>query len=333
MFYIGTPAMIAGGVLLMALQGMSIYVFFMTLGFLGGVTLPLALLVHSIGLIVTLMYFRRDTAKDPYKAQRRERQLSSPWKIGVRTVIGLALFAGAVYGGYTKGMGPFSKTSSEKKIVQEAAESYLENKYNESFAVSEVRYIWAISSYSLKAHPEQNPHIEFSLDSSNGSPPRISNDTYLNHLWGSQLKDNLTPLVDEFYPDRAFIYTWVNEKDHQMVEKNYNNLSGENGLQISSQHVTLYVFADLTEDNLAEEKERVMTLIRRMPEVMSEGETELDIRYYPSNMNTPANMNKLKRDKTDKNFNQGKQTHMLRIDDISEITSVNDIEIRNLREE
>lgn len=330
MFYIGTPGMIVGATILMVLQGASLYIFFMTLGFLGAIVLPFALVVHCVGIIVTLMYFSRRANKDPRKAQKRERQLSSSWKIGVRTLIGLAIFIGAVYWGYTQGMSPFSKTAAEKKVVREAAESYLESRYNEPFTVSEVRYIWAIGSYSLKAHPEQNSDMEFSLDSSNGNPPNISNDLYLNTLWSHQLKDNLTPLIDEFYPKQAFIYTWVNEDNNQVVEKDYNNLNGEKGISVSSQRVNLSVFADLTEDNLVAEKERVLKLIQRMPEVIVKGEMSVEIDYYPTKLNTPANMKKIDKGTFDQGFNESKQTHVFRVDDISEITSVSDIKIRDL---
>lgn len=330
MFYIGTPGMIINAVILMALQGISLYTFFMTLGFLGAIILPFALLVHSVGIIVTLMYFRRRNFIDPNKAQRRERQLSSSWKIALRTVIGLVIFIVTVYGGYTQGMAPFSKTTAEKKVVQEAAESYLANRYNESFVVSEVKYIWAIGSYSLKAHPKQNSDLEFSLDSSNGDHPNISNDGYLNALWAHQLKDKLSPVMDEFYPDQAFIYTWVNADNNQVVEKDYNNLRGEKGISISSQLVNLTVFADLTADNLKAEKERVLELIQRMPEVMMKGETALEIDYYPAELATPVNMEKLGKGTFDQGFNEGKQTHIFRVDDISEITAASSLEIRDL---
>ena len=55
------------------------------------------------------------------------------------------------------------KTAAEKREVQEAAESYLEQKYNEPFKVTDVDYTWAIGSYNLKAHPVQSPELEFTL--------------------------------------------------------------------------------------------------------------------------------------------------------------------------
>ena len=65
--------------------------------------------------------------------------------------------------GYTWGSAPFMKTAAEKREVREAAESYLEQKYNEPFKVTDVDYTWAIGSYNLKAHPVQSPELEFTL--------------------------------------------------------------------------------------------------------------------------------------------------------------------------
>lgn len=330
MFYIGTPGMILGALLLMALQGISVYVFFMTMGFLGGLVLPVALVVHCVGIIIPLIYLSHKKPKNPHKAQKRERQLSSSWKIALRTLIGLAIFIVAIYKGYTDGMSPFSKSGAEKKIVREAAETYLENKYNEPFQISDVRYIWAISSYSIEAHPERNPDLEFRLESNNNNPPKISNDTYLNELWSVQLKENVAPLVDDLYSKNAFIYTYVNAKDSDIVEKDYNNLSAENGTKVSSQHVSLIVFKDLTSDNLYAEQECVMELIQRLPERIAEGETSIEIAYYPSDLNTPRNVKKINKDFSsfDDDRNWEKQTYTLRIEDISKITSVNEIEFR-----
>ncbi|UNK18200.1 hypothetical protein MNQ98_27955 [Paenibacillus sp. N3/727] len=330
MFYIGTPGMIVGGTILMALQGASLFIFFMTLGFLGLIVAPVALGVHIVGLIITVVYFNYRTPKDPFKAQKRQRQFSSPWKIAVRTVIGLALFVGAVYGGYTTGSAPFTKSGAEKRAVLEAAESYLEQKYNESFKVTDVRYTWATGTYYLKAHPEQNPEQVFRLESNDDNPPEISNDNYLNELWALQLKEILTPLVDELYQNTVVLSTWVNVGHNKTVERNYNNLISENGAAVGSQHVSLTVFTELTADNLSTEQERVMELIRRMPEVMVEGETGIQIDYYPSDLNTPGNVKKINKGTFDGDFNGGKQTHMLRVDDTSEIKSANDIEIRDL---
>lgn len=330
MFYIGTPGMILGALILIAIQGFSLYLFFMTLGFLGGIILPIALVVHSLGIIIPLMYLSYRNPKDPHKAQKRERQLSSTWKIVLRTVIGLAIFIGAVYEGYTNGVSVFSKSQEEKKVVREAAESYLERKYKEPFEISEVRYIWAINSYSLQAHPEQNPKIEFSLDSNDGNPPLISNDTYLNELWSAQLKENVTPLVEEFYPKSAFIYTYVNANNNETIEKKYNNLNDQNGPAIHSQHISLIVFKDLSPDTIYDEQEHVLELIQRLPEVIADGETNMEIDYYPSNMNTASNVRKIKKDFSsfDDDSNWEKQTHFFRMDDISKVSSANEIEIQ-----
>ncbi len=317
--------MMIGGTLLMALQGAALFIFFMTLGFLGMLIGPIAIGLHIIGLIIPVIYFNYRSPKKPMFDEKRRRQLSSPWKIIVRTVIGLALFAGAVYAGYTWGSAPFMKTAAEKRVVQEAAESYLEQKYNEPFKVTDVDYTWATSSYQLRAHPEQEPELVFTLNSNDSSPPTISNDIYLNLLWGQQLKDELKPLLAELYPDQAFADAYVNA-DFDTVERDYNQLANADGNV--SQNISLIVFADLTADNLAQEKERVLELIRRLPSVTVQGETDLHIEYYSMDQKTPDRVKKIEQDF---DYMNGKRsTHFFRAFDISKITSTDDIEIRGL---
>lgn len=316
--------MIIGGTLLMAFQGAALFVFFMTLGFLGLIIGPIAIGLHIIGLIIPVIYFNYRSPKKPMFDEKRRRQLSSPWKIIVRTVIGLALFAGSIYAGYTYGSAPFMKTAAEKREVQEAAESYLEQKYNEPFKVTDVDYTWAIGSYNLRAHPVQSPELEFTLNSDEASPPNISNDTYLNLLWGQQLRDRLKPLLAELYPDQAFAEAFVNSGSDS-VERDYNRLANTHGN--ISQNIRLIVFADLTADNLAQEKERVLELIRRLPSVTVPGETDLHIEYYGADLKTPDRVKKLEQDF---DMNGKQSTHTFREFDISKITSTDDIEIRGL---
>lgn len=308
----------------MALQGAALFIFFMTLGFLGMLIGPIAIGLHIIGLIIPVIYFNYRSPKKPMFDEKRRRQLSSPWKIIVRTVIGLALFGGAVYAGYTWGSAPFMKTAAEKREVQEAAESYLEQKYNEPFKVTDVDYTWAIGSYNLRAHPVQSPELEFTLSSNEASPPSISNDTYLNLLWGQQLKDELKPLLVELYPDQAFADAFVNA-DIDTVERDYNQLANAGGNV--SQNIRLIVFADLTANNLAQEKERVLELIQRLPSVTVPGETDLHIEYYGADLKTPDRVKKLEQDL---DMNGKQSTHIFREFDISKITSTDDIEIRGL---
>lgn len=185
-------------------------------------------------------------------------------------------------------------------------------------------YTWAIGSYNLRAHPVQSPELEFTLNSDEASPPNISNDTYLNLLWGQQLRDRLKPLLAELYPDQAFADAFVNSGS-DTVERDYNRLANTDGN--ISQNIRLIVFADLTADNLAQEKERVLELIRRLPSVTVPGETDLHIEYYGADLKTPDRVKKLEQDFDMK----GKQsTHTFREFDISKITSTDDIEIRGL---
>lgn len=330
MFYIGTAGMIAGGTVLMVMQGTLLFLFFMTLGFLGLVLAPLALGLHIVGFIITMVYFNKRAVQNPHLAQKKQRRFASPGKIIVRTAMGAAIFIGSLYVGYSWGTEPFTKSIAEKRAVKEAAESYLEEKYNEPFKVTNVKYTWAVGTYTIEAHPKQNPDLVFTLESDSGNPSVISNDNYLNELWAVQLKEILTPLVDELYPDTAVFRVWVNAGHNETPVKNYSDLINEVAASVGMQHVSLTVFADLKADDLSMEQERVMELIQRMPEVMAEGETGLEVNYYPSELNTPGNVKLANEGSFNEDFNINKKTYMFRTDNISQITSPNDIEIREL---
>ncbi|MGG3280721.1 hypothetical protein [Paenibacillus solani] len=325
MFYIGTPGMLIGGTLLMALQGAALFIFFMTLGYLGLIIGPLAIGLHLIGLIIPVIYLSYRSPRKPRFDEKRRQKLSSPWKIALRTIIGLALFAGSIYAGYTYGTAPFVKTAAEKQVVQTAAESYLEQKYNESFKVTDVDYTWAIGSYQLKAHPEQAPELKFTLKSNDASPPVMSNDTYLNLLWGQQLKERLKPLLDEIYPNQAFGRAYVYTNSNTVV-RDYSQLASDSG--DVSQNISLIVFADLTADNMNQEKERVLELIQRLPSVTVPGETDLTIDYYAADLKTPGNVKKAEQDIDV--MKEKSSIATFRAFDISKITSVADIEMRGL---
>lgn len=331
MFYIGTPFMILGAVMLMAVQGFSIIVFFFTLGFLGAVVLPVMLGAHITGLIITAAYFTRKP-NDPVRQQKKERQFATPWKIALRTAIGLALFVGAIGYGYESGNEPFTKTPAEKQAVRDGAVTYLEEKYNEPFEVTEVNYTWAAGTYSLTAHPKQNPRMEFSMTASDRKPTRFSEDYYLSVLWSFQLKEKLASLVNGLYPDSGFVDAMVYQGEEGEVVKNYDDLTRGGDQRVHSQLVELIVFADLTADNLAAEKGRTLALIRELPNMMVQSKIDVKIDFYPAALNTEENRAKIKTDFDSfaRQFSDNPITHEAYVSDIIHIRSADGIEIKKL---
>ncbi len=325
LFYIGTPMLIITGVLLMALQGAVLYFLLLTLGFLGFLALPAALALHIAGIVITIIYFTYRSPKKPWLEQKRQRQLSSHGAIAVRTVIGFLLLAGSLYAGYTAGTAPFTKSAAEKQAVREAAEQYLEQKYGEPFKVTKVDYTWAVGSYNLKAIPEGAPELEFTLDSTAGSPPVPSGETYLNRVWGAQLRDKAEPVIDRLYPDGAYVQAWVSCNRKQVVRE-YDKLDSCSGESVS-QNVDIVVFADVT-GSLDQEKERILELVKQLPGVTVPGKTDLQIEYYPAKLNTPANAAKL--EKGNGALQDATPTYQFREFDISRITGISDIELRKM---
>lgn len=130
----------------------------------------------------------------------------------------------------------------------------------------------------------------------------------------------------ELYPDQAFGEAFV-FAGSDTVERDYSQLANNADGDVS-QNIRLIVFADLTADNLAQEKERVLELIRRLPSVTVPGETDLTIDYYAADLKTPESVKKVEQDI---DYMKGKtSTYSFRVFDISDITSADDIEIKGL---
>ncbi|QCT04696.1 hypothetical protein E6C60_3991 [Paenibacillus algicola] len=167
MMYIGTGWMIFWALLFIVFQGLAVVLFFFTLGFMGLLIAPAMLLIHLIGVGVAAMYFRRP--KDGQEQLNKERRLAAPGLL-LRGLLGVALFAGSLYGGYTVGMMPFTKTEREQAAASSAAEQYLQDKYQETFEVTEVEYSWSTGYYTMKAHPAGRPELYFSVSAKDREP-------------------------------------------------------------------------------------------------------------------------------------------------------------------
>lgn len=305
----------------MMLQGAMLAAFIYTLGFLAFFIAPIMIVLHLAGILIPIFYFNKRAMSNPTVYQKRQERFTSRRKLALRTLIGVLLLSGIVYSSYSLGMAPFTRSNAEKQLVEETAESYLEQKYDEPFKIADISYSWGAGSYSLRAFPEQDPHLKFILSSDTSDPPVISGENYLNKLWGRQLEDKLSPVIKELYPNQAFIGAGVYTSSSDTMERDYEQL----GLSINNQYVTMIVFVDLS-DGLMTEKQRVFELIQHMPNYMLPGETDLQIDYYPASMNTNKNVNKIQEDFD--TFNEpDRKSHTLWVFDISKVTSVDDIEI------
>ena len=334
MFYIGTPWMMAVAIILMAAQGFGVLVICLTLGFFGAVALPVMLVVHITGFIITVMYFSRKS-EDPHAEPKKLRQFASPRTTAIRTVIGLALFIAAIVAGYEAGVAPMTKTSAEKRAVQEEAVRFLEQKYGESFEISELNYIWAGGSYHITAYPKLNPQLEFRMEAGDEIPTKFSGDDYLNRVWSSELSERLTPLVREFYPGGGFVDTYIyRDKEYYQegeIFAHYDDLIGREE-KIHSQKIDVIVFADVSRESFPSERERILSLIRRMEDVMVHTPIGLDIEFYPEALNTAENTAKMPAEfySFEDQFKNDPKTHTVYISDIGALRSSGVIEIKEM---
>lgn len=333
MFYIGTPLMIIGAVLLMAAQGFGLYVFFLSLGFLGAIILPGMLLAHAAGVIISIVYFTRKPIT-PNGEQKRERQLAVPWKAAVRAAAGLGLFLGIICYGYDSSMAPFIKSPAEKEAAQDDVLDYLEQRYSERFKIKEVNYTWASSTYSMNVSPLDNPGLEFTVRADDEDPVIIEADDYLNRLWSSQLDLKLAGMVKELYPaDSIFVNTFVytNKDTEYGVIKQYDSLLN-GSYPLHSQSVDMIIFADLaSEEQFRTEKERVVELIRRMRGIMVASDINLSLEYYPKAAQTGKNVSKIKESfHAFGSDSEHTPTHKSYVPDINKVQSVRDLRITSV---
>lgn len=335
MFYIGTPLMIIGAVLLMAAQGFALIVFFYTLGFLGAMVLPGMLLAHAAGVIITLVYFTRKPI-DPNGEQKRERQFAVPWKAAIRAAVGLGLFSGIIFYAFESGTAPFTKTASEKNKAQDDVLTYLEQKYSERFEIKEVDYTWASSTYTMIVSPLGNPVIEFKVKADDSEPATVEADYYLDSLWSSQLNQKLAVTAEELFPKGSIFvktYVYTNDRAQGKIIKQYDRLMDHADSPIHSQKVKMIIFTDLDgEENLRMEKERTWELIRRMREVMVPSDIDLDLEYYPKALQTPENVAEIREDFSGfgRDADKVAPSHLSHVFNIGEIRSAEEIKIEAL---
>ncbi|NMO94463.1 hypothetical protein [Paenibacillus lemnae] len=334
MFYIGTPWMIFWAVLFIAAQGFGVIAFFYTLGFLGLIILPLMLVVHLTGLIVTAVYFGK-RPRDGYAQQKRQQRFDRPGRLLFRAILGVALFAGTVYASYTVGMLPFTKTKSERQAVADAAARHLQQKYGETFEITEVRYNWANGSYELQAQPLDKPELNFNMNARDDDPPNFGNDYYLAIWWSAQLKEKLTPYAEAFHPGKAYLYTEVSSE--RIGDKNenvprYDELVRSGDDRIESQQVEIAVFTDLSEDSLPEEQERIVTLVNQLKENMIPSDIKLKIEYYPSAMDTDENRSLVQKDF--EGFQReflDQQSHKVQLYNLNDMDAIGPVKIEKIQ--
>ena len=330
MFYIGTPLMILGAVILLLLQGLCIIVFFYTLGFFGLLILPVMLGFHLAGVLTTVLYFNRRSS-NPFQAESKGRRFDSGGRLVFRTGLGLAAAFCAFYFSYTTGMDPFSKTSGEKQAVKEEAEAYLEQKYNEPFDVKEVDFLWTSGSYRLQVQSGQHPELEFRMRATDDVPPKFSDDDYLEELWSRQLNEKLQPVMNELYDGKAYADFDLNAKSDTEVIRRYEDVLEKENI-LADQHVNLIVFADLDAEFMEAEKERTLELIRRLESNMADSLITLDISYYPSSLFTDSGGTLAAEDfeSVRERLKSSDKTYELRVKNIKSVYMPNNLNIKEV---
>lgn len=321
MFYTGNFLSILLVIILLAGQGFVVYISFITMGFLGMFTLPLIIANHLFCIFLTYKFLE----KEERAGYRYRRPFKLPW-IMIRLILGAVIVCLVYTAGYREGVMPFTKTESEREAMQMKAEKYLEDKYSEKFIIhlNDVKYIFAVSGYEIKAAPSLHPNIQFHVRGNHEFT-----DDYLASSRSYELDQLLQLVVHQYYGQNGFISTVVNEGLQPVPVKHYADLrSGTK--EVGYQALKFIVFADLTEDTLGEESERLRQFILDTKLLVKQGEGEsvsLSVDYRPV-----SSLNKSMRDKIKDNFDSanssmGYDNYRVEVEDIFEVGAETELNI------
>ncbi|MDR6225624.1 hypothetical protein [Desmospora profundinema] len=170
--------------------------------------------------------------------------------------------------------------------VRQEAKIYLKDKYGVEFGTEEPRYTAATSTYRVNAYPKTNPDLTFTVFKVGSKP---FDDTYVNSSVSKQSREELQPLIDQFYPD-AWIYSCnvgvnnaldddvvVNGEvmDYAEIRKKYPDKY--------TQHVDIMLIRDLDDQGKQEELERAFEIIQFFQD-QGIHEVTFEVSYYAESL-------------------------------------------------
>ena len=154
----------------------------------------------------------------------------------------------------------------EEKVKQEAIQ-YLEEKYNDEFAIKDVSYTWKTETYYMKASSKTRPEITFSVRKTKNKP---FIDTYLVSIWSEQAEEAMGSLLRHLYPKfLPYPVTARFDKDtaREVTGKeipSYKEL--RKTTDKGSQTLKIFVIQNITERNKEEQIDKIFEIITYLNE-------------------------------------------------------------------
>jgi len=201
-------------------------------------------------------------------------------------IIAILLIGGGIGFWYLRGVYKISK-------AEQLAGEYLNKKYNENFAVSNGKYIWATNSYTFDASPKDDPKFTFSVFLSNFYKGGIG-DMYRNAWMGRETHKMLDPFINAISKNNYYGAMYGSSLSLSKEEEHYietdirrNNLTPLKAVRKYPGKIylntTIYYALDVTEQNRNDIFKKVYSLVKFLKK-KEFGEIGIVIYFYPSNI-------------------------------------------------
>ena len=195
-------------------------------------------------------------------------------------IIAILLIGGGIGFWYLRGVYKISK-------AEQLAGEYLNKKYNENFAVSNGKYIWATNSYTFDASPKDDPEFKFSVFLSNFYKGDIG-DMYVLSKGNRETKKLVSPYINALSENNFYIANYGTEGNEAILSDIHTNLltlsqvlkKYPNQIKIN---LFVYYALDVTEQNRNDIFKKVYSLVKFLKK-KEFGEIGIVIYFYPSNI-------------------------------------------------
>ncbi|MFC4075472.1 hypothetical protein [Salinithrix halophila] len=208
----------------------------------------------------------------------------------------------------------------EQKIKQEA-ETYLNNKYGKEFYVDQIKYTWQISTYSMRGHLRGEKDSDFLVE----KEKRNFSDTYYLHKLSKEGREEIKPQVEGSFTSLMnwdSTVTVAEQVEEQFAGQDLSYSEIRQKTDRYQQQVQINISKSLSESNKREEMEKAYQLVDQLNQ--NKINASLEINYFDPSLKEEKGIDKV--DFTEQLRYDDYLTAFLEVDDISQISSVQDLE-------
>lgn len=212
-------------------------------------------------------------------------------------------------------------SKKEEQQIKQEAEQYLQDKYGKEFEVDEIKYIWQTNTYSMRGHAKGEKRSNFLVR----KKKEQYTDAYFIHKLSAEGREEIKPRVESVFSpllnwDSTVTVAPQEEERLAGQDLTYSQLRQET--ENYQQQVKVNVPIRLTPSNQSTELEKAYQLIEHLNQ--NEIEASLQVFYYDPSIQEKEGIKEV--DFTRQSRYGDYLTAFLEVDDVTEITSVQDLE-------